>query len=193
MTANRQPLMEEWRPIPGFPGYEVSDLGRVRSYWRRGQAELADEPVLLKLSRIGRAGHLCVGLREGGDATRFRTKRVHTLVLEVFVGPRPPGMECRHLDGDPTNNVPANLQWGTRRENADDRVRHAATPTRYCTWGHDLGALGSRFRRCPTCEEANRPIRCGLRHPSYLKSEAIEHRGRMLCPRCHQALMMLGE
>ena len=29
---------------------------------------------------------------------------VHKLVLLAFVGPRPKGMQCRHLDGDPGNN-----------------------------------------------------------------------------------------
>ena len=27
---------EEWRPIPGIPGYEVSDLGHVRSWKQHG-------------------------------------------------------------------------------------------------------------------------------------------------------------
>ncbi len=49
---------------------------------------------------------------------------VHILVLETFVCPRPPGMEARHLDGDPANNALSNLQWGTRQENLDDMNRH---------------------------------------------------------------------
>ena len=44
---------ENWRVITGFPNYQVSDLGRVRSTrtWR-----------ILKPARIGR-GYLAVSLR----------------------------------------------------------------------------------------------------------------------------------
>lgn len=33
-----------------------------------------------------------------------------------------------HLDGDPSNNALANLEWGTAAENAADRVRHGTAP-----------------------------------------------------------------
>jgi hypothetical protein len=49
---------------------------------------------------------------------------VHDLVLEAFVGPRPEGMQCRHMDGSKTNNVPSNLQWGTPLENSRDKATH---------------------------------------------------------------------
>ena len=40
------------------------------------------------------------------------------------MGPRPEGMECRHLNGDRKDNRIENLRWGTRAENAQDRVIH---------------------------------------------------------------------
>lgn len=42
-TTSPDKTPERWLPIEGFPGYEVSDLGRVRSYWRkvsRGNLEI---------------------------------------------------------------------------------------------------------------------------------------------------------
>jgi hypothetical protein len=51
-------------------------------------------------------------------------KFVHHLVLETFVGARPAGHQCRHLDGDRRNNRLENLAWGTRQENAQDKIRH---------------------------------------------------------------------
>jgi hypothetical protein len=36
-------------------------------------------------------------------------------------------MECRHLDGDPSNNRPSNLAWGTCKENGEDRIRHGTS------------------------------------------------------------------
>jgi hypothetical protein len=45
-------------------------------------------------------------------------------VLEAFVGPRPQGAQCRHLDGDAKNNRAENLRWGTQAENEADKRRH---------------------------------------------------------------------
>jgi DNA-binding transcriptional regulator YiaG len=51
------------------------------------------------------------------------TIRRHTLMAETFVGPRPPGQGVRHIDGDPGNDHPDNLAWGTQAENMADAIR----------------------------------------------------------------------
>jgi hypothetical protein len=85
-------------------------------------------------------------------------------VLEAFVGPRPPGLECRHLDGNPANSVLANLAWGTHSENMQDRVRHGThnkTRRTHCPRGHPLrlpNLQPSEMRRgrrtCLACSRA---------------------------------------
>jgi len=108
---------EEWRPVEGFPKYQVSSRGRVRSNtsWTNGG--------LLKtaLSGKGPAKYLCVSLVRHG---RSFTRLVHQLVLEAFRGPRPANAVSRHLDGDHMNCRVNNLAWGTRKENMADRRRH---------------------------------------------------------------------
>lgn len=101
--------VEEWRPIAGFPKYEVSSAGRVRS------------PRCILKPTPTASGHLNVGLwRNGERAMRL----VHRLALEAFSGPPGRGQECRHLDGNPGNNHQDNLRWGTRKENGEDKVMH---------------------------------------------------------------------
>ena len=46
------------------------------------------------------------------------------MILETFVGPRPEGQQCRHLDGDKSNNSLVNLCWGTSLENHADMKSH---------------------------------------------------------------------
>lgn len=53
---------------------------------------------------------------------------VHRLVLLAFVGPCPPGMEGRHGDAIRGNCFLQNLCWGTRSENAFDKVSHGNMP-----------------------------------------------------------------
>ena len=129
---------ETWLPIPGYEDeYEASDQGRIRSVDRvvqfsdgrrrhyRGQ--------ILK-PRLTKYGYPVVGLRQ-------RAHHVHRLVLETFVGPRPPDMQCRHLDDVKTNNKLANLVWGTVRENRMDSVRngrHWNARKTHCSRGHEF-------------------------------------------------------
>ncbi len=112
---------EVWRDIPGYEGgFQASDLGRIRSRWLHGNVRrLGLEWKILAPMTI-QSGHLVVGLFQ-------RMTRVHRLVLLTFVGPAPAGCECRHLDGDPTNNRLANLRWGTRAENMADRAVHGTS------------------------------------------------------------------
>ena len=101
---------ERWRTIPGFPRYEVSDLGRVKSHCGRRSVRIL-KPVI-------RNGYGYVKLTRGHDLP------IHHLVLEAFVGPRPVDMECRHRDGCRSNNRLSNLVWGTKSENYADRRGH---------------------------------------------------------------------
>lgn len=114
--------IEEWRQVPDFPGYEVSNMGRVRC--RRsanGRGDFSETPRILKQSPFADSKYMRVGLYRDGKPC---TKRVHVLVLEAFVGPRPAGFDACHRDDDQSNNALSNLKWGTRRENASDRTRN---------------------------------------------------------------------
>ena len=116
---------EQWRPVAGFEGvYSVSSLGRVRSearvVERRGaHPQRIRERILKPGKHTGgyRIVMLCVEARP-------RVFLIQKLVLTAFRGARPPGMEARHLNGDPTDNRLSNLEWGTPVENAADRDRH---------------------------------------------------------------------
>jgi len=110
--------MVAYRTVPGYgKRYLVGDDGSV--WVRHNEAWRA-------VAQTVRGGmYRVVGLRRGHDTS---VPYVHELVLRVFVGPRPPGKECRHLNGIKTDNRLANLQWGTRLENAADRKRHGTDP-----------------------------------------------------------------
>lgn len=115
-------MTEVWKPVVGHPGYEVSDLGRVRSLDRwctqRGRGG--------KLFRFWKPGRVLSGRQRGYQQVEIsgRTFGVHALVLEAFVGPRPPGQVCRHLNGDRRDARLSNLAYGTHEENCADDERN---------------------------------------------------------------------
>lgn len=158
-------LPEQWLPIPSAPGYEASDLGRIRSRWIVGGAHnrgrrLGDKWRILK-GWVTAHGYRHVNVV---DDVR-RTPSVHILVAEAFHGPRPEGQEVRHLNGIKLDCRASNLQWGTQSENVLDRVRHGthhnAIKTR-CKRGHPFDQdntyvlPGSGSRVCRACRVRDR-------------------------------------
>jgi len=114
-------MTEKWLPVNGYEGaYQVSDLGRVRSLDRVTSHGHRRTGVILQPIAMPK-GYLVVNLWWANES---RIWLVHRLVLIAFVGPEPFGMEALHGDGDPTNNVLANLRWGTHAENQRDQVAH---------------------------------------------------------------------
>lgn len=117
MTTDHQ-THEEWRPVPGFELYEVSSLGRVRSWAVRGHRGVKNKHPWMLSPGVGKYGHLRVTL-----AGRHQ-ESVHVLVAMAFIGPRNDAEVCRHLDGNPANNRPENLAWGTHLQNNLDKNKH---------------------------------------------------------------------
>jgi hypothetical protein len=120
-----------WKPIEGFEGsYDVSDHGDVRSNERlvpgkhKGHYQVVRTRIL-KSRPQSKSEHQLVWLRKDGKTV---AKNVHRLVAEAFLGPCPDGMECCHIDGDPTNNHLSNLRWDTRKSNRIDAIRHGSRP-----------------------------------------------------------------
>lgn len=109
------------KTIPGFPDYAVTKDGRVWSKPRRDARNQRHGGKWLSWIKADSTGHYRVCLFRNGKPHRIF---VHRLVLAAYIGPCPPGMECRHLDGNPGNNNVSNLCWGTGKENQRDRINH---------------------------------------------------------------------
>lgn len=112
-------MKEEWRPIAGYSGYEVSSLGRVRGLARADAAGNRIKGCILTPRRHS-GGYLRVTLCDGKSHDFF----IHRLVLQTFVGPCPPEKQGCHNDGNRQNNALSNLRWGTRIENMADKKLH---------------------------------------------------------------------
>lgn len=113
--------MINYREIADFPGYRCGDDGSVWSRRVRGPGDhLSDKWHQLKLN-INRDGYLRVNLYHN---RRSHKCDVHRLVCGAFHGSCPEGLECRHMNGNRTDNRDENLVWGTPAENQADRVQH---------------------------------------------------------------------
>lgn len=96
-------MQEEWRSIPAFPSYSVSNAGYVRHD---------------RLNRIlnpskNQQGHLKVNLFKDGDG---HTRHVNQLVAKAFLAEatRRDFVSVIHLDGNKTNCSVDNLAWRPR-------------------------------------------------------------------------------
>ena len=105
-------MKEQWKQVDGFVGYEVSNLGRVRSVDRIRKAAYGRtarvKGVLLQARKNTTNDYLLVRLRKEGKLVHCL---VHRLVAIAFV-PNPDGLpQVNHKDENPQNNRWDNLEW----------------------------------------------------------------------------------
>lgn len=116
VTVEENSRPEEWREIEGFPDYQVSNLGRVRSFKR-------DMIKILKIMTNRGGGYAFVGLYRGtAEGPRRKLINVHNLVAAAFLGPTPPGMVIDHKNRNSTDARASNLQFLTHRQNSLRRL-----------------------------------------------------------------------
>jgi hypothetical protein len=131
----------KWRPVSGFPWYEVSSVGMIRRTVSTTCAKAGD----LIAGRVGNRGYRYFNATIDG---KRKTLKFHRIVCEAFHGPQPsPSHVVAHNDGNRLNNRADNLRWATTRENHADRYEHGTNPA------------GSRNGRACLCEEQVREIR----------------------------------
>ena len=106
---------EIWKDIPEFPGYQVSNAGRVRSLRRtvkRGNFTMNIPETILRFGSS--MGYYFVNLRKDGKSISVK---VHKLVGLVFVENPLNRPEIDHINTNRKDNRPENLRWVTRHEN----------------------------------------------------------------------------
>lgn len=108
--------IEFWKPIPGYPAYDVSNFGRVRSW--KGRSRVRGIKGTIKVRRViprmmvtripkGK-GYLTIVLDQRG------TKQVHRLVASAFI-PNPDNLpEVNHKNAIKSDCRLENLEWSTR-------------------------------------------------------------------------------
>ena len=106
-------MKELWLPVYGLEDqYLVSNVGRVQC---RQTGNIRRMYAL-----DGR--YVAVAMNQ-------KIRKVHHLVAEAFIGPRPEGMLCLHRDDDKLNNTPENLYWGTQKQNQQDCIKNGHRPS----------------------------------------------------------------
>lgn len=115
-------LIEEFKEIEGFPNYEISNCGRVRTKSRKIRYVHAvtgrehyrqSQERYLKLFQNA-CGYKFVSLRNAGKATPIT---VHRLVALNFIPNIDKLRVVNHKDGNKHNNCLSNLEWCTDEYN----------------------------------------------------------------------------
>ena len=155
----KAPSKEILKPIEEFPGYFVSNLGKVYSDspTRRGFYELTPRP--------NKDGYLRVALKKAGvkretGSTRNQGKgktfqrSVHLLVAEAFLGPKPnPKSQVDHINNQRDCNHINNLRYISSSDNVKKSFEFNLNATIFGIQGDKLPNLLKRGRILEMAEE----------------------------------------
>lgn len=118
---------EQWKNIEGFDGYQVSNLGRVRSakLCRKGQIHGKDriDPSgyhIMNMTSDDGNGYFKVMLRRNG---KTYCRKIHRLVAEAFVDNPNHEETVDHINNDKKDNRAKNLRWISRSKNVSSAYK----------------------------------------------------------------------
>lgn len=121
------------RPIKGWPGYFITDRGRVLG----PKGDKAQ-------STMKKSGHKYVSFWRDGKAHK---EYVHRLVASHFIGNIPAGMQVCHGPGGPADNRLENIRIDTPKGNALDRRRDRTEVRGEDCWNAKLTQLDVDYIR----------------------------------------------
>lgn len=129
---------EVFKDIINFPGYRVSNMGRVTSVRK-------SKDVRLLIPHLEKSGYVTVVLV--GKVGKLSTKRIHSLVAGAFLGHtyKKGGLIVDHIDNNKSNNKLSNLQLISIRENSTKDKENKFT-------GVTLDKVSNRYRSRITIE-----------------------------------------
>ena len=117
-------MEEEWRSIKGYSGYEVSNLGNVRSCLNTGHKKTNKWRILSP--RLDNRGYLFVNLYD--ENHNMKSIKIHRLVAMGFIPNPNEYQQVNHKDENKLNNKDSNLEWCDAKYN----VNYGSGHTRSC-------------------------------------------------------------
>lgn len=118
-------LNEIWTDVPGYNGYQVSNMGRVKSTARTvysrgfGGCPFTVHEKILKVD-IGNNGYRRVTFSIEGKTKRFL---IHRLVAEAFIENTHNLPQVNHKKGIKADNRASQLEWVTHNDNEKHSYR----------------------------------------------------------------------
>ena len=117
-------MKEEWKVIPDYSDYEISNLGRIKSYKQ-------DRKGKISLGSKDKKGYLTKTLTNEFGRKTFK---VHRLVAQAFIPNIYNLPQINHIDENKENNRIDNLEWcdNCYNSNYGTRTERIALANRCC-------------------------------------------------------------
>ena len=191
---NALATLTQWKPIPNFENYEISDSGLVRN----SKKEILTGSILT----CNTNNYMDITLYKNGKGYLLP---MHQLVLITFIGyPTDTAKnQVDHLDNNGLNNHISNLEWVTPAENIQRSFkRNGLTKKTICSRGGKAAAqiqqtkavarltdlIGNRFISLINGNVTYICERCGSTFTTNLSSKAFRYGWKGVCTPCKRII-----
>lgn len=182
-----QSIKEIWRPVVGYEGYyEVSNTNLYRSIPVYGRGRKNNYKILKLEKKTSKDGTIRYYASFCVDGKRHRQSfaRVVALAFPEICGEHFEGADANHIDENPENNTPENINWLCRKDNINfgTRNKRASETKRNGALSQPINMYdkcGNYIKRFPSAEEAGRYLNKDSSHISECangkRKSAYEH------------------